>query len=105
MAWGGETFSMAYERLPGGIACVDSGFLREVTDKYKSVFGEPGRGKKYKSVFGEPGRWNRRKVKLVDPEISWEGVGDRPRAKKPVLYSAPIILVPPTVSMETQEAQ
>jgi hypothetical protein len=43
---------------------------------------------------GRVSRWNRNKVKLVDPEISWEGVSDRPRAKRPVVHNAPIVPEP-----------
>jgi hypothetical protein len=105
MAWGGETFPMAYDRLSDGVACIDTGFLREITQKYKTVFGEPGKLPKADlpalEIETEPGKvvWQRpyrtalHKRQLVDEEIDkmLEMGIIRPSSSS---WASPVTLVP-----------
>jgi hypothetical protein len=44
---------------------------------------------------GRTSKWNRNKVKLVDPYLSWEGIGDRPRAQRPSVQNNAVPLQVP----------
>jgi transposase InsO family protein len=87
-----ERRANAKDLQPGDEVVVKGQRLTPLTAKWDHNFTVVGVRGKVVSVMhhptGKTARYNRNKIKLVDPDVSWDGVRDRPKAQNVIPLQA-----------------